>query len=191
VDSTDASAFDYRAGAYLKLGRHAEAIRDLSASIAITPGNKWALASRASARAEIKDYHGALTDADAALGLMPEDEASHSAKIAALSGLKKFDEALSAVDTWEQVAGKKTARTESKRAQILATKGYARSAVEALDRAILLDPDYAWAYSYRGFLKWQDFNNATAALEDFEIAIALGDASARRYKQRILDSRRR
>lgn len=190
-DASDKSGYLNRANVYLQLGAKPEVVADLSAFIKLGGKETWAWSTRAWTRWELKDYAGAIEDADVTLTFDSKNEWAHTAKVKALTSLARFDEAMAAIDQWEQAAGQKSSVTEGRRAEVFLERGYAKSAVEAFDRAIALDPKEAWVLKSRGYIKWKTFGDTQGALDDFEQASALGDKQAAEYERSILSTRAR
>jgi tetratricopeptide (TPR) repeat protein len=69
LDSKDFEAMVWRGEAYRVLGRHAEALRELDAAVARSPGSCWGYFNRGLVRAALGDEAGLAAD----LAMVPKD----------------------------------------------------------------------------------------------------------------------
>ena len=86
-DPGNAKALDYRAIAYIRQGRYADAERDAEAALALNPGDLTAREIRLWARGRQGHWSEALSDADALVARAPKSAYAHYSRAFALAGL--------------------------------------------------------------------------------------------------------
>jgi serine/threonine protein kinase/tetratricopeptide (TPR) repeat protein len=169
-----------RAIARLNDNRCAEAVEDLTRALELgAPAGRVQLI-RAQAREKAGDAAGAERDRAEALRAEPADEAAWVARgVARLAGaprdaLADFDRALDRSPHYLPAL--------ENRAHVLAERlGRAEEAVQVLDHAVILYPEYGRARAARGVLLAR-LGEREAALQDAREALALDDSPATLYQ---------
>ncbi len=201
---TSSSSFYRRAYALRALGRPEEALESDNNSIRLGPITGFKYFSRAKSYRALRRYSEALADYNRALEESPDDGDYHIGRGAMLEELGRMDDALEAyVDTidaaerdykrWLQFYDKrpnlsKPEELERLRRERSRLKAWAHAetgklmhdhgdpgkALEELNNAIKLRPDYRNAYTHRGWV-YEKQGHLEKARVDYEKAAELGE----------------
>jgi uncharacterized caspase-like protein/Tfp pilus assembly protein PilF len=115
------------------------AIADLTALIAIRPGNASAFHNRGRARFAKGDVEGAVADMTEAIRLMPGNEDSYTARARFYRQKGQMD--LAMADNQKAISLKGDAETYYQRGLTYVAKGDTTAAVADFDKSLALDPD--------------------------------------------------
>ncbi len=178
-------------GQALQEERHLpEAIKDYDRAISLDPEYGPAYYGRGWARHWQEDYAGELDDARRGLELDPKNCAMYLRRMgAALYGLGKYKEALEAyAQVLAQVPNDEG--TLLNRAHCYADMQQYELALQDLNRALELDPDWAWAFHLRGVV-YEQMGKFDKALRDYDQAIHFDPkyAPSAQGRERVLKKR--
>jgi len=166
----EATHYNNRGLAFLRLGRHAEALSDFSDALRINPRLAAALCNRALSFMQLGELDRAMEDLRQATELEPQSGAMHLQRGILLLHQGQDRQAIDAQAYYERAAA-------SGRLKQFA------SAIEDLNRAVWIAPDYAAAFHLRGQTHAQQ-RNYTSAIQDFTTAIRLDPKRAEYYRSR-------
>ena len=161
-----------------------------------TPKTAAEFAERAETYYENKEYAKAIADFNQALKLEPNGEKTvlyYLARGVVYCDMEEFDKALADINHADKLMpnnagilawrGNVYALKAEKRNPKDDTDDLRRRALEDLDKAIELKPDYAWAYGRRGYY-YEDTGNRDRALADYNRSIQLNPSDPEVYKDR-------
>ena len=135
----DPQALLGRALVYMQGAQWDPAIADLTALIAVRPGNASGFHNRARARFAKGDVDGAIADVSQAIRLMPGNEDSYTARARFYRQKGQMDLALA--DNQKAVSLKGDAETYYQRGLTFQAKGDSAAAVADFDKSLAIDPD--------------------------------------------------
>ncbi len=171
--------------AELQLGRYADAVASLGASLKLDPDQEIALSNCGIGLLALERTAEALACFDRALALAPDQAKWHYNRGNALRNLGRADEALQAYDR-AIALDPGDACFYNNRGTLLKDIRRPEAALVAFDRAVALDPNFAEAHSNRGNIL-KTLGRHDDALAAYDCAIALGgDASFKYNKARLL-----
>ncbi|MGW4967097.1 tetratricopeptide repeat protein [Nonomuraea sp. NPDC004186] len=159
-----------RGNSYRLLGRHDQALADLTRAIELAPGDSWDLARRSETYRALGRPHDALADLEAAIAINPGYAWALRTRGEILSGLGRYDEAVAALGQALEVAPA-DAQTLALRGEANRELGRLDEAGPDFDQAIVIAPDYAWALARRADLhrqqeRWEEaLADATRAID--------------------------
>ena len=150
-----ASAYGNRAAAWIGLRKTEEAILDLDRALALEPGNVEAWINRGECLLQTQRFPEALANYDRALQLDLKSETAWLGRANCLMLLRRLSEAESACR--EALAVNPTSvQGLVQLSQCHASRAETDIAIECLDKALSIDPEYETAITNRIF--WLDFS---------------------------------
>ena len=177
ANPSDVAALQRRAMAYNRVGRQAEAIRDLTKAIELRPSDANLHSARGGVHYSARQYELALAAYDEALRLDPTHTFARNGRGNTRRALKQYEAAIGDFDTL--IAARPSyVLTYFNRALTYADMGRQEDAVRDLTSAIAVDRDYAAAYAQRGIL-YQRVGARDAAVTDYRAALT---APASKYE---------
>jgi lipoprotein NlpI len=158
-------------GAYLARGYASNSMKDYAAAIAdfsrvieMDPKRTRAWLNRARAKQYGRDLEGALADYDRALELDPTEVPAYWHRSHVRTALGRLDAALE--DANRAIALDSSAISYNTRGSVKKASGNLAGATADFDRAIELNPQYAWSYTNRGVVETMN-RNWEGALQDY------------------------
>jgi tetratricopeptide (TPR) repeat protein len=174
VTANQRTASDYLAAGikWNFLGRHDEAIADLSKAIELDPANPGAFIARANSRAKTGKTDVALADCNEAIRLAPSFAAAYHNRGLIWSDVGQRDKAVE--DFTEAIRlDPQLAFAYHNRGNVRRELGEYDKAIADFNEAIRLEPQYSLAYYNRGIV-WYHKREYEKAVSDYERALEIG-----------------
>ncbi len=129
----------------------------------------------------LENYEQALTVINQAISLVPNNPNSYNEKLAVLYQLKRYDEGLAAINQTINLAPR--AAWYLNRGNLYKNLQKYELALSDYNKAIEINPNYAYAYLNRGIL-YRDLQKYELALSDYSKAIEINPNYAEAYVNR-------
>jgi tetratricopeptide (TPR) repeat protein len=173
----------------LEKGHYFEAISDFEEVLKIIPNDAWTLRYLSEACRKSGQPDKALTVINQAIKSDPNDLQSYKARAMLLFNHKAYDKA---IDDFKKILEQQPNNVWalSTVADCYQFTGQQKSALESIDKAIQVNPNYAFSYRVRGRINLQNQNYAEA-VADFQKSLelepnnALGKASLQKAQQKL------
>jgi tetratricopeptide (TPR) repeat protein len=167
---------------YSQQGNHAEAVRQIDASLKVNPKVHFAYSNLGNSLRGLKRFDEALANYDKALALKPDNAEAFNNRGNALLELKRFVEALASYD---KAVALKTDYAEAfnNRSHALLCLKQAKDALGSSDKALELNPNFAEAFNNRGNALLQ-LARLGEALASYDKALALKPDYAEAFNNR-------
>ena len=173
------SLLTYRAGAYSKQGRMADAIRDHNSAVK-TDANAFALWARAETLRKTGRLPDALLDYDSALRIVPNDSNTHTGRAATLWKLGRLNEAKISFDRAIELSPTNI-NALANRAFFFANENNFEAAIADYSKVLDLDPRHSSARINRA-RAYVEVGQDQDALEDYRAAQRLNKAEVATYR---------
>jgi tetratricopeptide (TPR) repeat protein len=172
----------YRAYAYAEIGKHDEAIVDLTEVIRLKPDDAGAYHNRGNAYRDKGEYEQAISDLTEAIWLEPYYAGAYNNRGLAYVDMGQYDEAIA---DYKGAIRLKPDLKEAyhNRGNAYTDMGRYDEAIADFTKAIRLKPDYAEAYSDRG-TSYSKMGENDKAIADHTEAIRLKPDDAQAYNNR-------
>ena len=166
-------AYNERGAVYSDEEKYEQAIADHDKAIELDAGNKFAYGLKGSALGMLGRYPEALAALDKAIELDPRYVWAYNERGTVYASEEKYDRAI--IDYDKALALDPKSKFGYAKAFPLRKLGRHKEALDALDRAIAIDPEWSWPYGERGSIYHDDLFQFEPAYQDLKKVSELDD----------------